>query len=679
MPLVNNREINSEVLNGEALSDGTESLLNIEKEIVLRISSSAGESLLSIEKKVITTASGSLLPIEKRIVGVIANTFYTRNGWEPIITLGGMTVDAEILHGLVKVIKIEDDNATAQFTIILRPGVYDLTTFMGKPVTISVRKDGVVYRRFTGIVDIPAINVLEEKLTLNCIADRRNLLSTLGTLEPFLGIYSDVVLGASDDTYERITARLETTSASLDFDSYNQPTLTSWTPNPSPNFSYGSSEVYRKRPQMFFESAKQIINTVNLKLEYGYQRCHHRQIAYVWNHTYAPTDPINGLGGICPFLIDRPTMPTKELIRSTIAGINWPVRGDIFFGKQFKTGSYQCSGQWVMWSTIETGGFQAGIVDSNGNPVLDGNGNQLQRSVTTILADNTDLYTMNAAWNATTRFNQNIKESYEVTVRAPLSVATYGALQTTESYATSTNNPFDEWESQYVAYTNPPGGVTLHPSNPTSSYFFNGDLDRSRFSTAFVCALQKAKATILRSHRDTRIIYQRELTPDIELKHTVSLTGKWMRGTGKVRRIEDIMCVSDCEEGTAGEAFSEIELATYKNIGAISETALNVTSPPVDEPNVQQPARALQTHLGIDPSSSGSENWTGYVGNIAIAQQIQTQTGTITNHTRTNFQEAFIVTAPAIQPDFRDDRTITKAATYNINIPTDDVEYEAHG
>lgn len=679
MPLINNYEINSELLNGELSSDGTESLLSIEKQINLRISSGAGESLLSIEKAIQTSAVGTLLPIEKRIVGVVANTFYTRNGWEPIITLGGLTIAADQLHGLIRITKIEDDNHTAQFTIILRPAVYDLYTFMGKPVIISVRQNDVVTRVFTGIVNIPSINVIEEKLTLNCVADRRALLAPLSGLEPFLGIYSDIVLGSSDDTYERIIARLETTSASLDFDSYNNPTINSWTPKVSADFIYGSSAVYRRNPQMIIESSENAINTVNINLEYGYQRCHHRQISYVWNHTYAPTDPINGLGGICPFLQDRPTMPTRDLIRQAAYGVGWPIRGNITFGAQFKSGSYQCNGQWAMWSTVETGGFQAGIVDSNGNPVNDANGNQLTRSVTTILADNTNLYTMNAAWLATTRFNQNIKESYNVKVTAPMSVAQYGPLISTETYATTSNNPFDEWENKYVAYTNPPSGVPLYPSNPTSSYFFNGDLDRSRFNTAFVCALQKAKSTILRSHRDTRIIFQRELTPTIELKHTVSLTGKWMRGKGKVRRIEHTMCVSDCDGGTAGEAYTEVELATYKSIGVVSETPLNVTAPPIDEPNVQQPGRALQTHLGVDPASAGSQNWTGYVGNIAIRQQIQTSTGTITNFTRTNYQESFIVTTPAIQPDFRDDRVLPKTVTYNIHIPNDNVEYEAHG
>lgn len=675
--ILNEFEVNEGLLNG-GLETAAATLLSFEKEITLKLTA-ASATLLSFEKTIASTASGTLCSFEKQIVNsATTNTFYSRNGWEPIITLGGLTVRANKLHGLIRVTKVEDDNHLAQFTIILDPDVYDLYNFQGKSVTINVRKNNVVTRVFTGIVDIPVINVIEEKLTLNCIADRRRLLGNLTSIEPFLGTYSEIILGQANDTYERITARLSTTAASLDFDGANNATVTSWTPKTVPDFSFGSNAVYRRDPQLRLESSGKLVNTVNLTLEYGYQRCHHRQIAYVWNHPYRPTDTVNGLGGICPFLQDRPSMPTRDLIRSAVEGVGWPVRNDISFGAQFKTGVYQCSGSWVAWSTVETGYYNAPIVDSNGNVVNDASGNPLTRSVQTIVSDNTNLYTMNAAWNATTRFNQNITEAYTITVAAPRSVSTYGTLPTSEKYGYTATNPYNEWE-QYEAYKNPPTGVTLSPASPTSSYFFNGDQDRSTFNLAFVCALQKAKTAILRSHRDTRIIFQRDLTPTMELRHTVALTGKWVRGKGKCYSITHNMCIADCEAGTAGEAYTEVELAQYRGELTTSETTLSPTAPPVDEPNVQQPAIALQTHLGVDPESAGSENWTGYVGNIAVEQQIRTQTGFITNFTRTNYQESFIVNTPPIQPEFRDDRVLTKTASYNINIPTDSTEYEAYG
>src|SRR5690606_23068213 len=140
-----------------------------------------------------------------------------------------------------------------------------------------------------------------------------------------------------------------------------------------------------------------------------YQRCHHREIIFSWSHPYKPSNAA-GTAGICGFLQDRPTMPTRDMIRTAVAGAGWPVKNEISFGRQFASGSYQCSGVWAFWSTVEAGQLNAPILDSNGNPVLDAAGNPLSRSVQTILQDNTDLYTMSAEWVGTTRFNQNIKE-----------------------------------------------------------------------------------------------------------------------------------------------------------------------------------------------------------------------------------------------------------------------------
>src|SRR5690606_31676682 len=135
---------------------------------------------------------------------------------------------------------------------------------------------------------------------------------------------------------------------------------------------------------------------------------------------------------------------------------------------------------------------------------------------------------------------QNIKERYTITVTAPNSVSRYGTLTETENYGYVSVFPFSEWE-RYTSYSNAPSGVTIIP-NSSSSYFFNSSLDRNVFNTAVVCALNKAKTTILNSHRDTRIVFERDLSPELELYHTIELTGKWIRGKGKCKEIIHNMC-----------------------------------------------------------------------------------------------------------------------------------------
>ena len=674
MSTVNNYEINLEEINGDNTNVENQTLLSIEKQILLQDTFEG--TLLAIEKGIIAEFSGTLLPIEKQILD--ANnplSFYERNGWEPIITLGSLTVRSDQLTGLVKITTQEDDNYSATFTIILFPAIYDLYSFQGAPVTISIRKNDRIYRKFTGIVDTPVIDVIGEKLTLNCISDRRVLINNLSSLEPFVGYYSPTVLGENTDTYERMSARLSTIAGSLDFNGYNNPFLTSYTPKSVPDFSLGSSEVYRRNPQIILESSSKIVNQISITVNYSYQRCHQKIAVYQWDHPYKPSNT-EGTGGICPFLQARPSMPTKELIRSSAQGAGWVLGSDILFGRQFKTGTYQCNGIWAGWSTIETAGFfSAPIQDANGDPVLDGSGNPLSRSVPIIVADNTDLYTMSANWNASKRFNQTVEESYTFTIKSPRSQSIYGLLSSSESYSYSDPVTIQEWEAG-SASTPIPSGVTLNYSTSGLSFFFNASFNRPTFNSVIICALNKAKVEIMKNHRDTSVIFQRDISPEIELYHTVELTGKWMRAKGKCRRIEHNMCVSKCSAGKAGEAYSEIELAQYRGVGSIAETPLQPPAPIPDIPDLFEISYNLETHLGIDPSLPGSENWTGYVGNIS--KQVPIPGGGIDN-IRTNYQESFIVTTPPIPDAERNQRDLAGTATYNINIPTDDTEYEAYG
>lgn len=676
---INTSAINSDVVNNGYTASASV-LLSIEKNVESYYTSSG--LILGIEKQINNeVASSILLSIEKRIVNAASlNTFFDRNSWEPIITLGAQTIDASLLTGEVVVVKQVDDNHTAQFTLLMPPDVYNLYNYQGAAVTISIRTGNTVKRVFTGFVDIPVVDVLNEKLTLSCIADRRKLLQTNASIEPYIGVYSETVLGENPDIYNKINARLQTVTADLDFDSYNIPTLTDWVPKVTPDFSYGSSDVFRRDPQLQIEASGKVVNQVNLTMNYGYQRCHHRQLIYFWTHPYAPLNPSTGEGGICAFLEDRPSMPTKEMITTAASATGWPCTS-FYFGKQFKSGSYRCTNAWVQWSTLETGYLNAPIVDSNGVAQLDASGNPLTRSVQTVLADNTNLYTMNAQWIASKRFNQNIQESYSIVLNATASQATYGVLPNTESYSFTDPNTQVEWEN-YPSYLGHPTGVTIHSTQALSdSYYFDADQSRANFKLDYQCALYKARATILRSHRDTTIKFQREITPEIELKHTVELTGKWVRGKAKARRIEHHMSISDSSSGAAGEAWTQVELSQYRGITTVAETPLVPSAGFSDSMQWVGGAPILGTHLGVNPDNAGSEFWTGYVGNIQTRVPIPSSGSVFQQYdnVRTNYQESFIVETPDIDDAFRNNRDLTKSVGYVVNIPQDGTEYESYG
>lgn len=673
-------QLNSSMVN-DGQVNGSESytlnnLLSIAKTISKREVFTG--SLLSIAKNIIATqATAPLLTVGKLISNAaLPSTFYSRNGWEPIISLGGITLREIDLTGGIIINKNEGDNHTASFSIILYPNTYNLYTYQGQAVKIYVRQGGVVYPLFTGIVDTPSVDVIGEKLTLNCVADRRVLIGNLSAVEPYIGFYSASVFGGNDDTLSRINNRMSTIPSSLDFDSSNNYAITGWTAKASPDFTFGSSTVYRRNPQMSIDSAGQIINKVNIDLEYGYQRHHSRAAAYSWRHPYAPTNIATGVGNICPFLRDRPSMPSKQMILSAIESAGWAISpGSLYFGKQFLSGSYRCGDVWAQWSTIETQTQNLLVKNANGTTAVDSKGNPLYRSVPTVVADNTNVYTMYAQWVATSQHTQNIKETYSLTIQSPESISRYGTIANDESYGYTAVDQYRNWE-QARDYVVKPTNVTTYTDSPSGSYFFNGDQDRATFINAYTCAINKAKTQILKSHRQSRINFQRALLPTVELKHTVALSGKWMRGKGKCERITHYLNISDNNGGVGGEAYTDITLLQYRGRTTVSETPLTVTSAPSDTNVPTQLSPVLGTHLGQDPTTTAAATWNGYIGNNSI----YTQTTLLSfAYTRSNYQESFVVDTPIIGGELRDDRVLGKTASYDINIPNDDTVYQSYG
>jgi hypothetical protein len=664
----------------EVANIGAGTLISIEQEVIFF--ATAEGTICDFEQEVVCTASGTICTIQQNVIEATTYSnsvpsFLERNGWDVAITIGGVFFPRAQLTGRVYINKTEDDNHTAEFTILLPAGTYNLYQYQGKPVAISIYTNELGwYTAFTGTVDIPVFDALRERLKLNCVADRRALIESITSpINRFnLGFYSAVILGEYNNTYEYITNALETVASSLDFDGYGQANLTSWTPKATADFTYGSSDVYRRNPQVVLESGAKVINQVKLTLEYGYQRLYHRQQNWQWTLGY---------DAICPFLRDRPSFPTKEMIISAIKGAGWPIRNNIAFTPIFDSGAYQCNGTWAMWSTSETQWTNSPVTDSSGNAVTDSSGNLTYQAQPTSITNNQDLYCMGASWNATFRWNQNITERYTVIVDCPNSRAIYGTLQQAESYGMTDPNQYAEWESSYKAYQPPPtvsGTISIYPDSNSSNYYIDATAERSKFSTAFLIALQKAKTTILKSHRDSRIVFQRELTPNLELKHTVRLTGKYIQGKGKASKIEHFLCISDCESGTAGEAYTAAELSFYRGVGGGVNSALNLVAPGTFRPTITTTSINLDTHLGIDPekASNHSENWDGYIGNITTTVNLGGAPPRLNTY-RTGFQEAFIVETPAIEDEVRDDRVVEATGTYYVDVPADSVSVTTYG
>lgn len=600
-------------------------------------------------------------------------SFLTRNNYYPMLYINNVRVSDSIIDGATITIR-KVENEAAIMTITLRPGTgaQSLTYYPGLPIFLNVQIGGNIYRQYTGIIDIDSYDIQKETITIQCTDDRTNRInSELSAYVDTVGYFSTDLFGIPKDTSLELENRLTTIPYSFDFDNSGVKQLTAWAPKSSPDYTLGDSDIYNRELSIKKTYRNEVINKVNITLTYQYERLHHRQRGFTWSNNLTA----------CQFLTGGYTLCSKDMIRQAIISAGWPLYGDISFTNVYSSGMYRCvlnspgaqtvSIGWIGSTSQGLNYVQQDTTIVNGivTPVTqyDSAGNVLSQSATKATVNTADLYCIGATWQATKRFSQNIKEQYTLTVQAPQSQTQFGTIAQSEQG--SIRDTFDSsyWEKQdvYKALSAQDAADAVSVLNtsslPTADYFIDKDTDRTHFNLMCLAMINRAKTTILKSHRKNRVQFTRSYWPYIDLKHTVQLNTTKVTAKGKVYSIEHNITV-----GT-GEATTKIELALYKSIGSQSESTFSIPNIPSYIPTIEHSLIGLDSHYGMAPQGE----WNGYIGN---------KISTINNNTfKTDYPEQFRVDVPAIESEFRDNKTLTNSQTYNVSIPNNTLSITFNG
>jgi len=618
---------------------GSGSLVGVEQDVQLQIVGSG--ALIDVEQNVMTKASGALINISQKVLSADESTFFTRNGWDVVVSLGGFNVPRDSIQE-VSVIHSIGDDSRAQVFLNPGSGAYSLYSYQGKELIISARTGASYKRIFTGIVDIPRVEVVNEKIVLEGVASRETLIRN--ALTPYvagIGSYSETVFGPLNNVFQETNDRMQTIPSDLDFDPYNNWTVTSWTPKGTPDTTLTDSDLYRERqPEVRIESAREVVNKVGIDFKYAYERLHQVGLSYSWNASIST----------CTFLTKGNTLPTRDMIRSAAAGTGWKV-GTMSFTNLWDSGFYYCSGNAIGWVNTR----QDVILRNTG--ATDPSGNDYTQSRTVGTSDINALLALGASWTAKKRFTQSVEETYTLTVNSPQSQTLYGVRERNENIALQAEFDVSQWEDEAL-YDKDFAGTKVSANSTT--YYINKDVENAELGNAITTALNKAKTDILRSHRDTEITYTTFIDPDVQLRHTVYVNTTRVDAKGKVRSISHSFKAT-------GEAVTTVKLALYRSVGSQSESTLSAPARPTFETPSVMSAAALGSRWGQDPSTTSAKSWTGYVGN----KWVTSGGGFNTNTYKTAYQESFVVDSPAIPDLKRELQKYRQSGTYNISIPTD--------
>ena len=614
---------------------GSGELVSIEQDV--RLFATGSGLMVSFEQTTNNGGGGLLVSFEQTVKSAILS-HVDRTGWDAIIMLGGAQVPKGQIFGMIDIRRNEAGASLATFTILPPRGVQDVESYAGKTVTIDLETQEGIFRVYTGLVDIPDLDILNRRITLSCTDRRSELINAqLASVVQTIGYSTQDIFGIPKDTFENLTNRLTTVPYTVDFDAYGNYNLVPLKGKTVPDFTLLDNKVYYREPRVEYTSRGRVVNKINITFKYRYERRWHLQRSWSWMSPIA--------GNICLALLQGWNFTPRSMIQAAVEALSWPLRDPIVYLPIQPSGWY-CGGVGFMtYSFSPTGGVTSVVEDENGDPVLDSSGNPVTTS-SGVFTDVRNVLCNGAGWTATKRWVQTVSEDYTLSVASSQSQAQYGIVEQFNSYASEDDTGAGSWED-YKAYDNPYNKVE-------TTYYVDVDSTRNSARGSISTALNIAKTTILNSHRDTRVTINRSLWPQIDLKHTVEINTGVLRARGKVYTIWHSLNV-----GT-GEAVTNVVLALSRAVGSAVDSSLSIPAKPADVQMPDSSEIVLGNHIGLNPVVEEAKLWNGRIGDAAF--------------TPYDVAEQFVVDTPEIEENFRQERILTGSGGYNVAIPIDLLE-----
>ncbi len=610
-------------------------------------------------------------------------TFFQKNGFDVRVTIGTYqinTTNEKKNNGLCDqliVFSSVNKARTAVISFIPPETSFTMEQYQGKLVKILIRTAATGWKQvFYGFVDTPELDFMARKIILNCSDNRSNrvIQLPLGVVNS-IGVYSETIFGASKDRSDELEKRLQTVAADFDFDSYGNWHLTPWQPKATPDFTLTPGDVSNGyNPSLHYSNRVKTINTINLEINYEYQRLH--QQTCLFNFSMAENFITDW------FLNGKPTFPAKDTISSAAGGSDWKLLAPINFVNLWPAQGFSNNVGVVIWQpnqiqqiTKQRMQFMGFEKDSTGNfilvddpdsetdrlvpffkPVLDLNGNEVYDVVSSTLVDTSSHLCIGATWASGLKFSQTIREKYTLQMKSPQSITKYGIIDSFESF--TINAPFDtaRWEKSDVYLAT------------TENGYIDKKIDYDNLATAINVSLHKAKHDILELHRDVELSFRTKdkPRPEIDMIHTLDVTidQTAIGDTASIHAIGRVDSIQHFVDFTTLEGYSTISLRLSRAEGSASDDPWIVSAPTEDASYIYEIPKTVR--LGInaayDPNSPPpfADKLTGWFANYTQA-----------DGRRTAWPENFIMDFPPIPDALRDDKGYSSEAQFDIEIPND--------
>lgn len=527
----------------------------------------------------------------------------------------------DLSHRLTGTVSVDREESAArllELSLVPERGALDFDGLTGKPIQLFRQRlvgDDVVSEslRFTGIVRPPSFTPTSQVISLTgtCDLQTRVEAMTVPQIDALVpGDWSAAVFGELSSHWQYAQDRLATRQASLDCAPDGTLRVTPWEPAPLPHFAFGPDAVLDGTLNVSPAEASQLVNRVELTVEYRYIRLRQREHTYTWE---------NPVGNFCAWYVETFELPTRSMLFEALD-----------------------QADWTAYDTPSMTTLPGDLV----NPC--GLGGAWYNRYT----DDPHLLSFSA--RVARRTAQTLTETYTITLQAPGSSAAFGEQIKRERYSDDVEYDPQSWEAQ------PINGL---PADAVQDDLGDWVIDKdegARRSQVLQAAIAREAVEIATSHRQTRVTFQTPVTDQVyDTTHTIRVQALGVKAQGKVARVQEVW---DIEAGTE---IATVDIAIRRGGDvALTDPIVLPARPHFDLGTPPAGTTMLATQLGGRPASGEfNEDLDGFSGNYSV----------VFPNTHT-YSRQLQITTPDIDSPHRDPAEAEQVAAYQLSLDSDLLE-----
>ena len=535
--------------------------------------------------------------------------------WRLRVVLGGVDV-SERLTGVVSIDREEGGARMAKLNLLPPPGEFDVDTLTGKALFITRQRlyGGVIESetlRFTGETLRPGIDAFTKvvSVTASCVLQKRIELMSIEAINALLptGYWSAAVFGELEKHWQYCKDRCSTMPGNLDSAPDGSLRYTPWQASSVPHFSLSADEIIDGSMSLRPADASQLINHIEIELEYRYTRLRHRSHTLSWTH---PTS------SFCEWLAESTELPTQSMLVEALEQGGWAVIGAPMLTVLPPSMPDPCGsgGAWI-------------------NRFTD------------------DPHLLSFIATVAKRTSQTFTERYRLALTASGSVVSFGIQPSRERYSDDVEFDAGSWED--LPPTSSPDGAT---SDGSGDAVIDKD-EPGRRENALRTAMHAERVRMLASHRLARYDFQTPITDSVyDTTHTFRAVASGLTVQGKAARVQEAWDMD------AGTEIATIELAISRGGMPVIDSVISPPGRPVfDLGPAPSGSTVLATQLGGRVGAPEyDEELASFSGNYSWSADFVEK-----------YPRRLQFDTPDIEGRYRDPVEAEAVAAFQVNIPTD--------